>query len=233
MKYSIFCDESCHMERDGLPIMLLGAIWCPKSDVRARNAEIRMLKEEHNTRGELKWLKVSNSRETFFLSLVDYFFNTQNLHFRCLVVDDKSRLDHSYFNKGSHDSFYYKMYYYLLRNIISDENQFFVYLDIKDTRSQLKIRTLKGALCRSFNDFEGQTVQRIQHIRSHEAELLQLADFLIGAVSYHCRGLETNATKLAVIHKLQQRSRLSLLKSSPPWEDKFNLFFFSPSVVQE
>jgi len=231
MKYSIFSDESCHMERDGLPIMLLGAIWCPKSDVKARNAEIRGLKEEHGARGELKWLKVSNSRETFFLSLVDYFFDTQNLNFRCLVVDDKSRLDHSYFNKGSHDSFYYKMYYYLLRNIISNDNQYVVYLDIKDTRSQLKIRTLKSVLCRSFNDFEEETIQRTQHIRSDEAELLQLADFLMGAVSYRCRGLETNATKLAVIRRVRQRSRLSLLASSPPWEDKFNLFFFSPSVV--
>ena len=26
--YNIYCDESCHLENDDKPVMLLGAIWC-------------------------------------------------------------------------------------------------------------------------------------------------------------------------------------------------------------
>jgi len=81
------------------------------------------LKEKHSARGELKWTKVSASRESFFLNVVDLFFSSANLNFRCLIVNDKAKLDHEYYNQGSHDSFYYKMYYYLLRNVISDTDQ--------------------------------------------------------------------------------------------------------------
>ena len=25
----IYCDESCHLENDGMKAMVLGALWCP------------------------------------------------------------------------------------------------------------------------------------------------------------------------------------------------------------
>ena len=27
----IYCDESCHLENDGMKAMVLGALWCPAS----------------------------------------------------------------------------------------------------------------------------------------------------------------------------------------------------------
>jgi len=27
--YNIYCDESCHLEHDGIPTMVIGAVWCP------------------------------------------------------------------------------------------------------------------------------------------------------------------------------------------------------------
>jgi hypothetical protein len=230
--YNIYCDESCHLEHDQQPIMLLGAVWCPTSEVRGHNISIREIKAKHGAKGELKWIKVSNSKQRFYVELVDYFFLNPNLNFRCLVVDDKSKLNHSYFNQGSHDSFYYKMYFYLLRNILSNENQYYIYLDMKDTRSQRKIDTLRDVLCNNVYDFEQNMVRRIQHIRSYETELLQLADFLLGAISYRCRQLMANKAKLAVIERICERGGLNLLKTTPPWEEKFNLFFFSPTEVQ-
>ena len=176
--YNIYCDESCHLEHDHNPIMLFGATWCPTSEVRNINTSIRALKEKHNAKGELKWNKVSNSKRLFYLEIIDLFFNNNLLHFRTLVVDNKSKLEHSYFNQGDHDSFYYKMYYYLLRNIISIKNTYCVYLDIKDTQSQKKINTLQGILNRKFRESNQDTVSRIQQIRSHESEILQITDFL-------------------------------------------------------
>ena len=30
MEYNIYCDESCHLEHDGIKPMAIGAVWCPK-----------------------------------------------------------------------------------------------------------------------------------------------------------------------------------------------------------
>jgi len=226
--FNIYCDESCHLEHDGKPVMLLGAIRCPSDQVASVSEALRDIKQREQARGELKWLKVSPSRRDYYREVTDYFFSQSALDFRCLVVDDKSRLDHEAFNKGSHDSFYYKMYYYLLRPLLSRENCYEVYLDIKDTRSQTKIDTLKTILSKSAHDYENVMIRRIQHVRSHEIELLQLADFLLGAVSYQARGLSQSTAKTAVVDYICESSGHSLRTSTPPWEEKFNLFYFTP-----
>lgn len=226
--FNIYCDESCHLEHDRQPVMLFGAVWCPQEEIARFTEAIRNLKEKHHARGELKWSKVSASRESFFLDMVSLFFSLPDLNFRCLVVNDKAKLDHAYYNRGSHDSFYYKMYYYLLRNIISGMDQYDVYLDIKDTRSQMKIDFLREVLCNSFSDFDQRIIRRIQHVRSKEVELLQLADFLMGAIAYKNRNLNDNKAKLAVIDRICRLSGRSLQTSTPPWEEKFNLFIFTP-----
>lgn len=232
MDYNVYCDESCHLEHDGQTIMALGAIWCPADDVQRLADSVRQIKAKHNARGELKWTKVSPKRLDFYLELVDFSFAEAALHFRCLIVEDKARLDHEQFNKGSHDTFYYKMYYYLLRNILTADCTFRVYVDIKDTRSQQKVEMLKRVLCNSVREISGCDVAKIQQVRSHESELLQLADFLLGAVSYVNRDLASSAAKNAVVSAIQQRARHELTKTSPPWEPKFNVFVFSPSEVQ-
>ena len=38
------------------------------------------------------------------------------------------------------------------------------------------------------NCSKGRIIKPVQQIRAHESELLQLADFLIGAICYHNRG---------------------------------------------
>jgi len=225
---NIYCDESCHLEHDHQPVMLFGAVWCPQVEVRRHIEALRELKERHHARGELKWTKVSKSRESFFIDAVDLFFSSANLNFRCLIVEDKAKLDHGYYNQGSHDSFYYKMYFYLLRHIISETDQYDIYLDIKDTRSQIKIDHLKDVLSNNLRDFDRRVIRRIQHVRSKETELLQMADFLMGAIAYKNRALSGNQTKLKLIDRICQLSGRSLQTSTPPWEEKFNLFVFSP-----
>jgi len=229
-EYNIYCDESCHLEHDDQPIMLFGAIWCPSAGVKNNLSALRQIKEKNHARGELKWTKISPSRESFFLEIIVYFFRTAGLNYRCLIVDGKKHLDHSYFNQGDHDSFYYKMYFYLLRNILSPDNKYSIYLDIKDTRSQMKIDRLRDILCSSFGDFQREMIKRIQHVRSKEVELLQVADLLTGAISYSNRRLKSSSSKATVVRTIQRYSGLTLQNSTPPWEEKFNLFHFSPRL---
>ena len=229
--FNIYCDESCHLEHDKQPIMVLGGMWCPKEEVKDISNQIRAIKNKHNARGEIKWVKVSKSRQEFFLELVDYFFRTHALNFRCLVVDDKSKLNHDYFNQGSHESFYYKMYFYMIRNILNASNKYNIYLDVKDTRSAQKLAKLKEVLCSNFYDFTREMIVNIQNIHSHESEILQLADLFIGAISYNNRNLKSNIVKENIVQRMIKHTGQDMRRSSPPWTEKFNLFVFTPSVV--
>ncbi len=231
--YNIYCDESCHLENDNQPVMLIGAVWCLKAEVQRISDEIRKLKEIHNASGELKWSKVCPSKLDFYLELVDYFFGESTLNFRCLIVRDKSNLDHDYFNMGDHDSFYYKMYYQMLLPILKESNQYNIFLDIKDSRSATKVNFLREVLCNTFRDYDKKLIPLIQNVRSHEVHLIQLADFFIGAVGYRYRyDPPTSKAKKEIIDKISSYFGGSLKTSTPPWEAKFNLFIFTPRIIR-
>ncbi len=226
--FNVYCDESCHLPNDGQPVMVLGAVWCPQDQAARLGAELRALKQRHGARGELKWSKASISRLRFYLELVDWFLGESPLHFRGLVVQNKQALNHAEFNQGDPDLFYYKMQFSLLSKILSPDSRYAIYLDVKDTRSRCKLQTLREVLCHNVYDFTSEMIGHIQNIHSHEAELMQLADFLIGALAYRHRGLQANAGKVAVIERLEQRWGRSLLHATPLREQKLNIFLFSP-----
>lgn len=231
--YNIYCDESCHLEHDGQPVMLLGCIWCPIDEASRLASELRDIKKRHHATGELKWTKVSSSRQDFYSELVNWFLAETPLHFRSLVVLNKQALNHTYFNQGSHDTFYYKMYFSLLSKILSPDNQYNIYLDIKDTRSRRKVSKLKEVLCNDKYDFTSQMVTHIQNIHSRESDLMQLADFLLGAVSYRHRGCSGNSAKESVVKLLEDKLGRDILHSTPLREEKFNLFLFTPRQVAQ
>lgn len=228
IQYNVYCDESCHLEHDGQPIMALGATWCPKEDAHRLATELRDIKSRHRARGELKWSKISTARLPFYLELVDWFLAEQPLHFRGLVVLDKQKLDHAAFNQGDHDLFYYKMQFSLLNKILSPDSRYAIYLDVKDTRSRLKLKKLKEVLCNNVYDFTSDMIGHIQNIHSHESELMQVADFLTGALAYRHRGLSGNTAKMKVIEHLETRWGRSLLQATPLREQKLNIFLFRP-----
>ncbi|MBA4092054.1 MAG: DUF3800 domain-containing protein [Sphingobium sp.] len=224
MDISIFCDESCHLEHDESPTMGLGAIWVGKGDVRQLSLELRDIKRRHKAAGELKWTKVSASRSAFYAELVDWFWRQDGLNFRCIIIPDKGQLNHEKYNDGNHDDFYYKMYFSMLSKILSPDNGHDIYLDIKDTRSKFKVAHLRDVLGNNVYDFTGQMVSKIQHVRSHEIELMQLCDFLLGAVVYENRGLAGNSAKRMVAEKIKEHRGRALTASSPLSHSKFNIF---------
>jgi len=228
--YNIYCDESCHLEKDGQRAMVLGALWCPAEKSREAAERIREIKSKHGMSRafEIKWTKVGGKKVNFYLDLLDYFFDNANLHFRALVVPDKSALDHSAFSQ-THDDWYYKMYFDLLKVILNPEDRYRIYLDIKDTRGAQKVAKLHDVLCNSVYDFSRQLVERIQLARSHEIELMQLADLLIGAVSYTNRHLASNRGKLDLVERMKKRSGYSLMRTTLLKENKVNLLAWRAS----
>lgn len=225
--FNVYCDESCHLEHDRQKAMVLGAVWCP-DDKRAEIARrMREIKTRHGLAPEfeIKWTKVGPAKLAFYLDCVDYFFDDDDLHFRGLAVPDKSVLDHDGFGQD-HDTWYYKMYFTMLKAIFDPEDEYRVYIDIKDTLGHERVSKLHEVLCNNAYDFSRRMVARVQRVRSHEVEQLQLADLLIGALSYAHRGLRGSAAKLALIDRMRQRSGYSLTRTTLQRENKFNLLIW-------
>lgn len=210
--------------------MVLGGVWCPDSLRKRIARDIRDLKVKHglNPRYEMKWNKISKGKLDFYIELVEYFFSNVNLHFRGMVIPDKSMLRHVDFGQ-THDDFYYKCYFSLIKTLLQPGDHYNIYLDIKDTRGETKVRKLHDYLCKSKYDFNRDMIRKVQQVRSHELELVALADVLIGALSYVHRGMDTSNSKLAVIEKIKQLSGYTLLQSTLYREDKFNIFVWHQS----
>ncbi|MBL7738447.1 MAG: DUF3800 domain-containing protein [Chitinophagaceae bacterium] len=231
--YNVYCDESCHLENDSSNTMVLGAVWCSEAKKKEIFDRIKEIKEKHGLKKgfEIKWNKVSASKVAFYKELIDYFFDDDDLHFRALIVPNKSSLDHAKFAQ-THDTFYYKMFFDLLKVILEPDSSYNIYLDIKDTNSEHKIQELQNILRHNHYDYSKQILKRIQQVRSHEVAVLQLTDLLIGAIGYVHRELSGNKGKLELIEKLKKRSGYTLTHSTLYKENKLNLFIWKGNTAQ-
>ncbi|SFV12627.1 Protein of unknown function [Methylobacterium sp. 174MFSha1.1] len=221
---NVYCDESCHLERDRQTAMVFGAIWCAEHKRYEISQRIKDIRARHGMPPsfEFKWTKVGQSKLQMYMDLVDYFFDDSDIHFRALVIPDKSIIDHNKFNQ-IHDDWYYKMYFNMIKVILKPLDSYNIYLDIKDTKSHSKSQKLHDVLCNNAYDFQRNMIRKVQHIRSHEAAQSQLADVLIGALSYKFRGKNTSAAKLSLIERIAQRSGYGLNRSTLYKEEKFNI----------
>lgn len=226
-EYNIYCDESCHLFNDDSPVMVLGATWCPAIKRKEIFERIREIKTNNGlpSNFEIKWNKVSPAKTDFYMEIVNYFFDDDDLHFRGLVVPNKKELNHKAFNQD-HDTFYYKMYFDLLKIILNPEYSHNIYIDIKDTRSQEKVLKLQDILRNNHYDFQKNIIRKVQQVHSHEVEILQITDLFTGAISYLHRELNGNEGKLKLIEKIKKKSKYSLMQSTLHRENKFNLFIW-------
>ena len=231
-RYNVYCDESCHLEKDTSPVMILGAMYCQEERKKQIYDEIRAIKTKHNISSffEIKWTKVSESKIDFYLELLDYFWNNQDLLYRGLVASGKQSLDHDKYNGGDYDLWYYKMYYRMLDPVISPNDKYHIMVDIKDTRGGKRVAKLREVLCNNIYDFKKEVIDQIGQINSKESEILQLADLINGALAFYHRGLADNADsnqgKVKFVRALQRH--VDLDNNTRYGERKFNLFIWAP-----
>lgn len=230
--FAFYIDESCHLEHDGFPVMCIGYIKVPGNRIEKLKQEIKAIKREYGILHEIKWNTISNTHVDMYKKLVDYFFDSE-MEFRCVLVKYKDRLDNQSFNNGEHNNFYYKMIYYLLVNPYvnpSFMNNYRVFLDIKDTKGRAKLDKVQEIFR---NKFHGNSpFESFQHIRSHESQFIQLADFFIGAVTYKSRKLHLlekgSLVKKELINYIEMKAGYSLNEGTEPGETKFNIFDHQP-----
>jgi hypothetical protein len=223
----IFCDESCHIQRDGSKAMALGAVYCLsqyKDDIKK---SLRRIKAEyHFGMQEIKWSRLSKKYLPMYKKIIDYFFDTNSLQYRAVVISDKESLQ---FSEGSSfDEWYYKMYYTLLVYIVSrTDSSYAIFLDRKDTNGQEKIGNLERILDSAVHDFT--RIERIVEVDSQCNDLVQLADFFTGAMTFYRRGFASNpkndGAKKAIVEYLAKKTNIT--RSASFSENKFNLFYWT------
>lgn len=237
MEYNIYCDESCHLEHDNQKYMVLGGIICEKSNRKIIKNDLISIKIKNNIKenAEIKWNKVSPSKLEYYKELVDYFFDSEMLRFRAMIID-KTQINHEKFNQ-THDDWYYKMYYELLKNLAEPKDNNYIYLDIKDTKSAKKVEGVKNYLNMRMREFEYEPIKHIQSINSQESPILQLADLFIGAIGYRNREMfnkdSASNAKTELMKYIVEKSGYSLVKSTLLSEKKFNLFHINLQVGDE
>ena len=68
---------------------------------------------------------------------------------------------------------------------------------------------------------------------SREVGLVQVADFLLGAVAYRNRNLSGNAAKSRIVERIEKHYEKNLVQTSLLAEDKFDVLIFHPKEVAE
>ncbi|WED22659.1 DUF3800 domain-containing protein [Vibrio sp. JC009] len=224
----IFCDESCHLQKDGADVMVLGAICCDADKAQAVTRHIKWLRYEHNYQNELKWTKLVRKQFPFYKALIDLMLDDPEICFKATVVQHKERLDHAFFNEGSHNTFYYKMFYYTLRDFLCQRDQYRIYLDYMDTLGGAKT----AKLCDVLHSEGRQEIDIHAYIvQSYESQLIQLCDLIIGAVAYRNRNdiEKTSVIKNQLVEYIEYKLGHGLDYGTPPWETNFNIFRFLPN----
>ncbi len=225
---NVYADESSHTN-DGSTTMVLGATWMDTETAASLSDRIKLIKLRHDISiyREIKWTKVSQNKLDYYKELIDIFFSTDGLNFRAVIVD-KTKLDHTRFSQTSED-FYYKMQYYLIRNIAEKcLGKIKIYLDYKDSWSGKRCHKLAEYLSHTTN-LHTQGIAA-QPVRSHESVAIQLADLIAGAVMYANKDrtdLDSKA-KLELVRYIEERTGQSLGSETPYSVEKFNLFFWEP-----
>lgn len=238
MLYNVYCDETCHLEHDGINVMVLGAVWCPQNKLKEINQRIKEIKKRNNVSlaAEMKWTKISPGKVDLYKDLINYYFDDDDLHFRAVIIPDKSKLDHHRF-KQTHDEWYYKMYFDMLKVIFNPTDKYEVYIDIKDSESYHKAQKLREVCSNSIYDFSHSIIQRLQPIRSEEVQIMQIVDILIGAVGYENRkfpdDFQKSAAKQDIIDIIKKRSRYTMTKTTLLREEKLNLLSWDARGTNE
>ncbi len=224
MKYNLFVDESCHIQHDKIPVMCIGYTKVPKLAYEELYAKLRAIKLEHKAPEEIKWNKFSKSRMPLYKAVVDFFFDNP-MEFRAVLVKYKANLKHDDFNQGSHDNFYYKIAYQLLRpNPVGLE--YHVFLDIKDHYGRKKLNKLQEVFDKQHKG-ESPFVH-FQHIRSDDNLFFEITDLFIGAIGYKARcvlgEITPNEFRMEFINYLECKVGSQIDANIPLEKSKFNVF---------
>lgn len=232
-----YCDES--NDHAGPQFMVFGTMVLKASDYDQIGREIREWRKAQTMNREMKWVKVKNQYVSKYLSLIDLFKSlaTRDLvHFKSIVFD-KRKVDYRTFHGGDKLRGRYVFFYYFLLHKVccyanDDSCRIRIFFDDRTDTYPLRDfkRILNAGMCKKYGR-SGEIVRAVEPISSKDADLVQIADVLMGAIAfqYNRNHLAKGAcqAKIAVANHIAKSFGLSSLATStlPAWV-RFSIWRF-------
>jgi hypothetical protein len=182
----LFIADEAGISKDRFTVV--GGICLHKSVVEGVYKTLQNYREAFNMKAELKWQKISNQKLAEYQALVDYFLalNSSNkIQFHSIIFDSHE-WNHKKYNDGEADYGLSKLYYQLiLRKFVcrcAGSGSLYVCLDHRNSKTSLidLQRMINAAALRDHGHH--QPLKQLVSKVSHDDDLLQLNDVILGAV---------------------------------------------------
>ncbi|MEM1024293.1 MAG: DUF3800 domain-containing protein [Myxococcota bacterium] len=234
-EWLIACDES---GIDGSNKFYgFGTLWL-KHDRRGDiSGLIKRAKDRHDVEGELKWNACDGRRSRLYIDLIDEFFERSWIAFHCLVVP-RAIVDLRFHKRDRWREAWQKHFCLLL----------------KKKMCRLVERHGPGQVCRVWVDRLPQRKANAHEVMeiisnyalepdngigckvtqrgSHDVEVIQLCDVLLGCVLSAWQGKPINAKRQAVQDRLAAQLGWDDLRAdTPTTEAKFNIWMLHPKGI--
>ena len=193
----VYVDESSQSQNHYL---VIGALVVETARAAELESRLQTILVESNTRGELKWGKVSAGKLPVYKALVDELLAATReglVHFHALIVDNHA-IDHHTYNFGDSDLGFSKFLYQLLMHKVGRtygaKQKLHVYLDDRTTKhspDDLRLMLNRG-LSRKWR-IKTDPFRRIVFTCSKQSRLIQMTDLLIGCIQFQKNGLHLKA----------------------------------------
>lgn len=227
--YTVFCDESCHLQYDNSNVMCIGGIVVPDEFLAEYKDAIKQIKRKHGILHEIKWNTMSETHLEMYKELIRFFFSSEMM-FRCILIKNKHNIAAHTLNRQEYNEFYFSIVERLIRFTIQHNGtangNFRFFLDLKDTHGMTKLSAIEKRISGQLTN--GNQMTHLQNIRSHESVFIQLADIFIGAVTYISRGLKTSTAKIQIASLIENLSGYNLGEGTEPGDCKFSIYDFQP-----
>jgi hypothetical protein len=216
----VYCDESCH-DQKAHAWMAIGGLRMPRDRKPELTRALRQVREARGLLGEVKWRKVSASRLEDYKALADFFFDTSELRFRAIVVEQaRVRMER---HGRDQELAFYKFYYEMLEKWLEERAEYLILLDYKENRDADRYTTLQTYLQRHLRGKSW--IADLTVINSRESPLAQLCDVLTGAVAAAYNGPRAGGAKDSLMGHIAGRAEFGTLRTSTGLNaEKFNIF---------
>lgn len=226
---NIYADESS-VDNPQAENMIIGSIFVNRARVPEIKKKVKDIRNKHQIKGELKWIKTSQKTMPFYLDIFNYLFSLdyQDFNYKCIVVK-KEDIDYEKYHESDKDLAFYKFYYQLFKNKLHNDKKYYIFLDFKPSKSKGRIIRIKKFL-EMVN--EGVKIKHIQSYSSKENDFIQLADILTGAVGYeknYSKNSKNKTELINIISKSIGKDNLNFC-SSKNGDKEFNIFCIKPGI---
>jgi hypothetical protein len=174
--YDLYCDESGTDKAN----FYFGAIHCSRARANIFDKQIQDFRAKTGIIGELKWTKVSRRFLAAYTEFVDIFLDDQYATF---VLSEISKGEHWRKLASSADSRFLHAYFYFLEQAMGASARYAIFLDETSSR-RYKFNSFHYALNLPDIKYHRQKkVHTFTIVDSHNSNLIQLVDVLLGALA--------------------------------------------------